>query len=76
MGHGLSYYFCWCFNSFLQELGLVKISRIKVGELEATEGFFTYYFDEDEDKLWLRIDELNQEFLYANYLAAGLALMI
>ena len=43
----------------------------KVGELEATEGFFTYYFDEDEDKLWLRIDELNQEFLYVNYLAAG-----
>ena len=43
----------------------------KVGELEATEGFFTYYFDEDEDKLWLRVDELNQEFLYANYLAAG-----
>ena len=43
----------------------------KVGELEATEGFFTYYYDEDEDKLWLRVDELNQEFLYANYLAAG-----
>ena len=39
----------------------------KVGELEATEGFFTYYYDEDEDKLWLRVDELNQEFLYANY---------
>ena len=43
----------------------------KVGELEAKEGFFTYYYDEDEDKLWLRVDELNQEFLYANYLAAG-----
>ena len=43
----------------------------KVGDLEASEGFFTYYFDEGEDKLWVRVTELNKEFLYANYLAAG-----
>ena len=43
----------------------------KVADLEATEGFFTYYFDQNEDKLWLKVTELNNEFLYANYLAAG-----
>jgi len=43
----------------------------KVGNLDASEGFFTYYFDEGQDKLWLRVTDLNKEFLYANYLAAG-----
>ena len=43
----------------------------KVADLEAKEGFFTYYFDQNEDKLWLKVTELNNEFLYANYLAAG-----
>lgn len=43
----------------------------KVGDLEASEGFFTYYYDDGEDRLWLRVTELNKEFLYANYLAAG-----
>lgn len=43
----------------------------KVGDLEASEGFFTYYYDDGEDRLWLRVTELNKKFLYANYLAAG-----
>jgi hypothetical protein len=43
----------------------------KVADLEVKEGFFTYYFDQNEDKLWLKVTELNNEFLYANYLAAG-----
>jgi hypothetical protein len=36
-----------------------------------TEGFFDYYYDDNEAKLWLEVDKLNFEFLYANYLAAG-----
>ncbi len=43
----------------------------KTKGLEATEGFFDYYYDEAGDQLWLKVDELNKEFLYANYLAAG-----
>jgi len=43
----------------------------KTEGLSKTEGFFDYYFDDDQAKLWLVVDKLNFEFLYANYLAAG-----
>ena len=43
----------------------------KTKELTITEGFFDYYFDEAKGQLWLKIDKLNQEFLYVNFLAAG-----
>ena len=43
----------------------------KTAGLTLTEGFFDFYFDEDQAKLWLIVDKLNTEFLYANYLAAG-----
>ncbi|MFV1883971.1 MAG: zinc-dependent metalloprotease [Balneola sp.] len=43
----------------------------KTKGLEVTKGFFDYYYDEANDQLWLKVDDLNKEFLYANYLAAG-----
>ncbi len=43
----------------------------KTKNLSVTKGYFDYYYDQDNDKLWLKIDKLNNEFLYANYLAAG-----
>ncbi len=43
----------------------------KTEGLTITEGFFDYYFDDDQAKIWLVVDKLNYEFLYANYLAAG-----
>ena len=43
----------------------------KVGDTPATEGFFDYYYDQSQDKIWLKVETLGQEFLYANYLAAG-----
>jgi hypothetical protein len=70
-GTGTKLLFLLVFQLLFSGLSYGQNIADKVGELEATEGFFTYYFDEDEDKLWLRVDELNEEFLYANYLAAG-----
>ena len=70
-GTGTKLLFLLVFQLLFSGLSYGQNIADKVGEVEATEGFFTYYFDEDEDKLWLRVDELNQEFLYANYLAAG-----
>ncbi|MCU0445739.1 MAG: zinc-dependent metalloprotease [Microscillaceae bacterium] len=35
-------------------------------------GFFTFYWDEKEGKIWLEIDKLKQEFLYIHSLATGL----
>ncbi|MBO6794061.1 MAG: zinc-dependent metalloprotease [Balneolaceae bacterium] len=43
----------------------------KTDGLTETEGFFDYFYDDNEAKLWLEVDKLNFEFLYANYLAAG-----
>ncbi len=43
----------------------------KTKGLKLTEGYFDYYFDEENGKLWLKVDKLNEEFLHANYLAAG-----
>lgn len=36
------------------------------------EGYFTYYWDEKAGKVWLEIENLNEEFLYVNSLAAGI----
>ena len=67
-------------RSFLFFLGMFFVSTLaaqtptineKTKDLSKTEGFFDYYFDEANDKLWLQVDELNAEFLYVNYLAAG-----
>ena len=44
----------------------------KTEEMEAQEGFFTYYWDDEEGKLYLEIDRWNEDFLYVNSLAAGL----
>ena len=43
----------------------------KTKDLSKTEGFFDYFFDEANDKMWLQVDDLNTQFLYVNYLAAG-----
>src|SRR5690554_3725375 len=43
----------------------------KTKGLKVTKGLFDYYFDENNDQIWLKVDKLNAEFLYANYLAAG-----
>jgi len=36
------------------------------------DGFYPYYWDEKEGKIWLEVDKLDYEFLYWNALRAGL----
>ena len=55
----------------LEAVAQTPTIKEKTNGLKATNGFFDYYYDQENDKLWLKVDELNQEFLYANYLAAG-----
>ena len=43
----------------------------KTEGLKATQGYFDYYYDEANDKMWLKVDKLNEEFLHVNFLAAG-----
>jgi len=44
----------------------------KTSEMEKYEGFFDFWWDEDEGKIWLKIDKLDKEILYVNSLAAGI----
>lgn len=43
----------------------------KTEGLKVTQGYFDYYYDEANDKMWLKVDKLNEEFLHVNFLAAG-----
>lgn len=43
----------------------------KTKGMDKKEGYFNYYWDEKTGKVWLEIDQLNEEFLYVNALSAG-----
>src|SRR5674476_532093 len=44
----------------------------KTKGMKKLEGFFNFYLDEDNGKIWLEINKLNTEVLYQTSLPAGL----
>ncbi|HMP98518.1 MAG TPA: zinc-dependent metalloprotease [Cyclobacteriaceae bacterium] len=44
----------------------------KVKGMQHLPGYFDFYYDDKQDKIWLVIDKLDTEFLYVNSLPAGL----
>ncbi|WP_116108933.1 zinc-dependent metalloprotease [Lewinella sp. IMCC34191] len=44
----------------------------KTEEMEQKEGYFDFYWSDEEGKVYLEIDRWNEDFLYVNSLAAGL----
>lgn len=44
----------------------------KTDGMEKYVGFFDFWWDEEEGKIWLETNKLNQEFIYVNSLAAGI----
>jgi len=40
--------------------------------MEKYEGFFDFWWDDDEGKIWMKIDKVDEEVLYVNSLAAGM----
>lgn len=40
-------------------------------DMQAFDGYFDFYWDEEEGKIWLVVDKLDTEFLYVNSLSAG-----
>lgn len=50
---------------------LASISE-KTQGMEAFEGFFDFYYDAENGKIWLKVDKLGQELLYVNSLTGGL----
>lgn len=46
--------------------------NLKDKTVETYKGYFNFYYDESEDKIYLEVDKLDQEFLYVNSLASGI----
>lgn len=44
----------------------------KTSSFELYEGFFQFWWDDEQGKIWIEIDKLDEEILYVNSLAAGL----
>jgi hypothetical protein len=44
----------------------------KTASMQNFEGYFNFYYDSKQDKIFLLIDKLDQEFLYVNSLKTGL----
>jgi len=44
----------------------------KTEGMERFQGYFNFYWDEKEGKIWFEIDEFDTEFIYVNALSAGL----
>ncbi|MEO8774525.1 MAG: zinc-dependent metalloprotease [Gelidibacter sp.] len=44
---------------------------LKDKKVETYKGFFNFYYEEKQDKIYLEVDNLDQEFLYVNSLASG-----
>lgn len=44
----------------------------KTSGMELHEGYFDFWWDASEGKIWLEIDKLGQEILYVNSMAAGM----
>ena len=43
-----------------------------IHKIKKYKGFFTFYYDESKDKLFLEVEKLDQEFLYVNSLSEGI----
>lgn len=49
----------------------VAAPQDKTASMKKYEGYFNFFYDEKQDKIYLLIDKLDEEFLYINSLAAG-----
>ncbi|MEJ2112799.1 MAG: DUF5117 domain-containing protein, partial [Flavobacteriaceae bacterium] len=45
---------------------------LKGKSLESYKGFFNFYYEEAQDKIYLEVDKLDEEFLYVNSLVTGI----
>ncbi|ARV05956.1 peptidase [Polaribacter sp. SA4-10] len=58
-------------NGFSQFFTEKSGNKLQKG-ITKQEGYFTFYYDENKDKIFLQIDELDSEFLYVHSLSEGI----
>jgi len=51
---------------------LVNAQILNKKNLQAFDGYFDFYYEESTDKIYLKVENLNKEFLYVNSLASGI----
>ncbi|WP_088323014.1 zinc-dependent metalloprotease [Polaribacter tangerinus] len=57
-------------NTFSQFFIDKNINKLQKG-ITKFQGYFTFYYDENTDKIFLQVEKLNSEFLYVNALSEG-----
>ena len=55
----------------LLSLGAQAQIADKIKLMKAHSGYFNFYYDDSNDKIYLEVNKLNEEFLYAYSLAQG-----
>ncbi len=55
-----------------KEIGSLPTIKDKTNGMLEHAGFFNFYWDEKEGKIWLEIDKFETEILYVNSLPAGI----
>lgn len=63
--------FCSCLLLSVTAQTPSKIAE-KTKNMKRFDGFFTFWWDAANGKIWLQVDQLDKEFLYVNSLPAGL----
>ena len=53
-------------------LNLALAQALDLSKMSKMNGFVPFYLDEDKGKIYLQIDDLDEEFLYVNSLTAGI----
>lgn len=75
MQHRFIFFLAFIINSnflFAQEKKAPKSFDQLTADWQKKDGYFDFYWDEKQGKIWLEIDKLDTEFLYVNSLAAGI----
>lgn len=61
-----------CFAQHSQTNSQPQTFAAKIAGLQKIDGYLPLYWDEHTGKMWLEIDQFNQEFLYVTALSAGI----
>lgn len=56
---------------FIFGINITAQSFLKTKNFKSYNGYFNFYYDTSDDKIYLEVDKLNTEFLYVEALAAG-----
>lgn len=65
-------FFFLCGISYAQKKKKSSPPKSKTASMQKFEGYFNFFYDTKQDKIYLLIDKLDQEFLYVSSLAAGI----